>query len=164
MSTFRVDNPSELIYADFQKIVEASEKGFSMLLKEVINCATKDWRDFVRGELSKGGGVLYKYISKEEKAYLNVDISKFCVSNFNPSEVLNQQAKNWSKLWAPPDPDLKQCCADSLYAFHMFAATFTGAYQYTVDMFRSGLKGYRRESPGVDIWRASELKALPNSC
>ena len=28
MSTFRVDNPSELIYADFQKMVEASEKRF----------------------------------------------------------------------------------------------------------------------------------------
>jgi hypothetical protein len=107
MSTFRADNPSELLYADFQEIVEASEIGFSMLLKEVINCATKEWRDFVRGELGKGGGVLYKYISKEEKAYLNVDISKFCVSNFSPSDVLSQQAKNWSQLWAPPDPQLK---------------------------------------------------------
>ena len=56
MSTFRVDNPSELLIADFQKIVEFSEIGFAMLLKEVINDATNEWRNFVRGELGKGGG------------------------------------------------------------------------------------------------------------
>ena len=96
-----------------------------MLLREVINDATKEWRDFVRGELAKGGGVLYKYISKEEKAYLNIDISKFCVSNFSPSEVLSQQAKNWSKLWAPANPSLQQCCLESLKAFYEYASIVT---------------------------------------
>ena len=61
-----------------------------MLLKEVINDATNEWRNFVRREFGKVGGALFRYISEEEKAYLNVDISKFCVSNCSPSEVLAQ--------------------------------------------------------------------------
>ena len=104
--------------------LKKTEVSFSLLLREAINDATKEWRDFVRGELSKGGGVLYKYISKEEKAYLNVDISKFCISNFSPSEVLEQQAKSWSKLWAPVSASLKQCCADSIRAFHEYASNY----------------------------------------
>ena len=66
MSTFVVDNPSELLFADFQKIVEFSEIGFAMLLKEVINDATNEWRNFVRGELGKGGGALFRYISPKK--------------------------------------------------------------------------------------------------
>ena len=67
MSNYGVDNPSKLNFADFKIVFEKAEFAFSLLLRETINDATKEWRHLVRGELSKGGGVLFKYISKEEK-------------------------------------------------------------------------------------------------
>ena len=56
MSNYGVDNPSEFNFADFKIMFEKAEFAFSLLLRGTINDATKEWRNFVRGELSKGGG------------------------------------------------------------------------------------------------------------
>ena len=84
------------------------------ILKEVIYEATTNWRKFVKEQLHKGGGLLFKIISKEEKAFLNVDISKFGKDTCSPSPAIAEQTKFWNQYWAPLKDDLIQQVAKAM--------------------------------------------------
>ena len=44
------------------------------LCDQVISEAAKAWRNYVKEQLYKGGGKLFKYIAKEDKAFANVHL------------------------------------------------------------------------------------------
>ena len=88
-------------------IKESTSIAFDFL-KDVIYKASTDWRSFVKQQLHKGGGLLFKHISKEDKAFLNVDLGKICPGTSSPSEAIATQTEFWSQYWAPPKEDLIQ--------------------------------------------------------
>ena len=53
----------------------------------------------MREQLSLGGGKLFKYISSEEKAYLNVTLADYPQFDNSPQAFLNNQSDTWAKYW-----------------------------------------------------------------
>ena len=135
-----------------------------MILKDVIYQASQNWRTFVRQQLHKGGGSLFKHISKQDKAYLSVDLSKFAKNTCSPSEAIAEQTKFWNQYWAPPNETLVQDVALEMKKLRDMGFDYITNYEYTAENFLEGLKGYSRESKGVDMWKSNEFKALPIDC
>ena len=53
----------------------------------------------MRDQLSLGGGKLFKYISSEEKAFLNVTLTDFPQFENSPQAFLEDQKSTWAKYW-----------------------------------------------------------------
>ena len=56
-------------------------------------------------QLATGGGQLFKWISRDEKAFLNVDSSKFQKGRLDPDAFVVDQASQWKGFWAPIEID-----------------------------------------------------------
>ena len=52
----------------------------------------RSWNDFVKSELLKGEGLLFKNIAKEDKDFMKVDLAKLGGEEYNPSDTLKQQS------------------------------------------------------------------------
>ena len=104
----------ELNIDQIKTIRNSTSIAFDLVLKDVMYQASQNWRTFVRQQLHKGGGILFKHISKEDKAYLNVDISKFGKDTCSPSVAIAEQTEFWSQYWAPPNESLIQEVANDM--------------------------------------------------
>jgi hypothetical protein len=54
--------------------------------------------------MARGGGTLYKYISKWDKQFLNVKWQASKGNNSSPAAFLDSQVDKWKK-WLPPNGD-----------------------------------------------------------
>ena len=111
--------------------------------------------------------MLFKYIAKEDKAYLKIDFDKFGGGEFNPSKILAEQSEIWSQYWAPKGVEgdkTKSACYECMDILRDLALTESANFSFSVDDFRRGLKGYNRTSKGVDLFNLPTLKiCLTNS-
>ena len=69
-------------------MLDLAEIIFNRHISEFVTEQIHSWQNFVRTELAKGGGLLFKYIAKEDKAYLKIDLDKFGGDEFCPSKIL----------------------------------------------------------------------------
>ena len=62
------------------------------------------------------------------------------------------------------DEEMPQRVADSLEALPIFVKEGPQEVpvKFGIDELRKSLKGYNKESIGIDIWSPSELRALPD--
>jgi hypothetical protein len=111
-------------------------------------------------------GDYFLRLSVKKKAFLNVDISKFGKDTCSPSKAIAVQTKFWNQYWAPLKDDLIQQVAKAMNDLRDrgFEYIRINGYKFDVDDFICGLRGYNRESRGIDMWKASELKGLPRMC
>ena len=73
----------------------------------------RGWTQLVKAEANKGGGFLFRYISKFDKSFLKVDRSVSKGDNSSPDLVLSGQVKKWIKFWNPSDIDLNKLTQES---------------------------------------------------
>ena len=60
---------------------------FEACVSSFVNNIAKEWRQFVRTQLHKGGGLLFRYIAKDDKRVFNVDLSQFPGLHVDPNGV-----------------------------------------------------------------------------
>ena len=128
----------ELNTDQIKTIRNSTSIAFDLVLKDVIYQASQNWRTFVRQQLHKGGGILFKHISKEDKAYLNVDISKFGKDTCSPSIAIAEQTEFWSQSWAPPNESLIQEIANDMKKLRSMGFDYISNYTYTTGDFLDG--------------------------
>ena len=75
------------------------------VFRERLNASSREWTEFAQEQLAKGGGILFKFIAREQKMFLSVDTELSDKSTSDPSEFLANQVKFWEKCWANPDKD-----------------------------------------------------------
>ena len=52
-------------------------------------------------QLAKGGGILFKYISREAQAQMNVDTYRLSSITHSPSAFLESKRVEWAAKWSP---------------------------------------------------------------
>ena len=128
----------------------------------ICNEASKQFRSYVRSELSKGGGSLFKYISSEDKAFLNVQWDTQGGVDLTPKLFLDKQLDKWSSLWAPSDqPGLHVEVACHLRAMRQHALRNPTDHTFNAESLEKALKNYRKDTLGSDSWGSKELKQIP---
>lgn len=59
----------------------------------------KGWTELVEEQINKGGGALFKFISKLDKQFLNVNWVLSKGGNNSPTYFIKSQAKKWSSCF-----------------------------------------------------------------
>ena len=67
VATYNVRHMNHMNMAQLEVMQEAAELVFNRHLAEHIAAKMQSWSTFVRTELQKGGGLLFKYISKKKR-------------------------------------------------------------------------------------------------
>ena len=153
---------NELSLVQLDLVSDSAEMVFNRHTQELITTRMQSWTSFVRGELVKGGGKLFKYIAKEDQAFLKIDLSRFGGKEFSPCAILQEQSENWSKYWAPPDEISRTSCQEAHEIYREVALPHASGYTFTLSDFRNGLRGYNRSSKGSDCFVAKDLKWFPD--
>ena len=109
--------------------------------------------------MSLGGGKLFRFVSKLDKAFLSVSSDTHSASG-DPEHFLVEQSKNWSKFWNPNEETDVELAMEF---FHFWQAAQEQSQDVVFDMqsLDFALKGYRKETMGSDVWKPSELRMLP---
>ena len=133
-------------------------------IQKAVARVYEDWRTHVKKQLAKGGGVLFKYVSKQDKTYLSLDLSKMGGGSRNPDEVLKQQASNWRKHWGPkPFGPEHHEVAVALTHRRKFAQD-EHKPQYSSQQFKHVITKYKKQTKGCDNWTTDILRLLPDIC
>ena len=137
------------------------------MLNKTLNAINIKWTKHVKEQLSLGGSQLFKFISKLDKQFLNVNWDTHGKGASSPTQFLNDQSSAWSKFWDPKedlnDNDDLNDIASEFKEFRDIALNKSSNSQivFGVSQLDQSLKGYRKETKGSDIWAPSELRSLP---
>ena len=80
-------------------LAEVLDKCKAYYVQQVTIESRNKWTKHVREQLSLGGGKLFKYISSEEKSFLNISLSDFPQFENSPQAFLDSQTDTWAKYW-----------------------------------------------------------------
>ncbi len=131
------------------------------------------WTQYVRDEISKGGGKLFGWISAEEKAYLNVNLTQMMPEGISLNKFVSTQARDWSKFWNPPNFPKEGVIQAVTQLWHDARDIRNCENAYDVDpskhiryldpkSFYDNVCAYTKTSTGSDFWRANaDLAQLP---
>ena len=76
---------------------------FTHSANHLIYKAFKSWTGHAQTQLGKGGVSLFAYIPKQDKAYMNVDVSSIRGGCSSPTKFLDKQVAEWGACGGP-DP------------------------------------------------------------
>ena len=144
----------DIIYYNCKVLLDICTSALCQCLHKVASLAATSWRKFVKEQLYKGGGILFRFISKEDKLFMRVDPSS------SPNVFLSNQVEFWAKFWAV-DSNQIQVLAALLDEFRQNTFHSCDITRFTVETLDKGLKGYTKGSLGGDLWHPSELKGIP---
>ena len=119
----------------------------------------------MEADLANSSTKLSAWISKEQKEFLNVDISKFGIYQTDPDGFLESETFKWKPYWCPQG--MSDLAKEVELTFkhlrsHVLETTSTDIPNpVSIDV---ALKGYNNNTKGADGWTASELKGLPDCC
>jgi len=155
----------ESLLANCRAIVTFASYANQHICHLVVAESALAWRTHIREQLYKGGGSLFKYISKEDKLFANVELKDSDGSSMSPDSFLASQNDKWSVPWTL-DPEqtevlvacLTQARADALEDFG------SSPREFSLDTFDKGLHRYRKSSIAGDIWSPAEFRSLPKCC
>ena len=80
-------------------LAEVLDKCKAYYVQQVTLESRNKWTKHVREQLSLGGGKLFKYISSEEKSFLNISLSDFPQYENSPQAFLDSQTNTWAQYW-----------------------------------------------------------------
>ena len=153
-----------LLHDDFTltQILGSINSIHKCLINKRINSISTKWRKHVKDELSQGGGKLFQFISKMDKAFLSVSWDTHGKNVSGPTEFLDQQCKTWSKYWAPNnDTKSNSQLAHEFNIFRNEALKNKPNVKFDAHNLDNSLKSYKKETLGSDTWKPSELRKLP---
>ena len=136
-----------------------------MAISNLVAESQKGWKAFVKEQLAKGGGELFKYVTKESKEFLNVSLEDLPGTSLDPNRLLNTEFDQWAKFWGCPRVQMEESVAVgiNLRQFHRYAlgelSEPPGFNQQALD---KALDKYKKLwSRGSDNWGSPELLSLP---
>ena len=121
----------------------------------------KQWKIFVKDQLSLHGGRLFQWIAKLDKQYLNVSCDTHSSSG-DPDLFMAEQISKWSNLWNPDDEsylEFKVAC--EYLELWKEARTQSGSEIFDSSLLDLALKGYNKETKGSDNYKPSEIHGFP---
>ena len=92
---------------------------FHAVLKNASHEAGAKCRAYVKHGLKRGTGDMLKYISQEEREYLNIPLTKASGFNNDLHHFLNVQRETWTKLWISADH--AQVLESTFHSLHQHA-------------------------------------------
>ena len=139
---------------------------FGNLAATVMAKHNQDWVKFCAEQLHKGGGLLFKFISKADKAFLNVDFSQMGGDDKSPEKFLNNEKLKWGEQWSPPNlsEEWKQELLLNLRDFRKHAKSNVDSSQHTPHNYKNAINAYKKDTKGIDVWTITILKQLPDIC
>jgi len=113
--------------------------------------------------MSVGGGKLFQFIAKLDKAFLAVNPDTHSRSG-DPKQFLNEQTELWSSYWSPNKnhDNINLDLADEFLHFWTEAQQHSQNIEFDIVSLNKALKGYSKETMGSDVWKPSELRGLPD--
>jgi len=123
------------------------------------------WAEYVNTCFAKYGGKMFQHISKEDKAFLNVSNDAPGSYENNPDENLEMHASAWESRWHRADDKINKAIHRMLLIVLELAKKDTyNCNTLDLDTYEEGLKGYGKDTRGIDTWTATELRELPIEC
>ena len=75
--------------------------------------------------------------------------------------MLEGEADKWSEFWAPNNPELAANCCNCMDSLRTHALAQVGERKFSTELLIQSIKGYNRESCGVDNFKTSDFKKMP---
>ena len=97
---------------------------------------------------------------------MRVDLEKLGGDEFNPTAILNRQIEFWSTYWAPKGEnglETKRKCREFIEIYRDFALPEAAKYNFSLQDFLNGLKGFNRSSKGVDFFHHQGVEVVSQS-
>ena len=155
-----LDNVSDLVLVELMALGEDYK---IRALRVRSNLSQKSWRQFCLDQLSKGAGILHRFVNRQN-ALPPAPLFRSGSNAKTPCQALCVEQEAWQRFWQkdPQDWDahvvlqkLKAFCRNGLHVH-------TDSNQYDMEVFsadilRKSAKTYRKTSKGSDHWLASEL-------
>ena len=117
------------------------------------------WKKHIDHQLGIGGGSVFSFISRDEKAYVNVDLSRTPGDSRSTEAFFDFRTKEWSSLWqVDEDTNVKVAAALKRLRQHVLDKE---APIIPVEALIHSIKTYKKTSKGIDCWGNTELKQLP---
>lgn len=107
---------------------------------------------------------MFQHISKEDKAFLNVSIDALGTCGNDPDQHLEEHATMWEDRWHVADDKINKAIHKMLLIILELAKK--DRYNSTtldLDKYEQGLKGYGKDTRGIDTWTATELRTRCSS-
>jgi len=123
------------------------------------------WKTYVNECFQKGGGRMFHNIAIEDKAYLSVTNEHAGTYRHSPNRHLEQQACNWESRWHRISDAVNNGIHNLLKTVIDLAKRDTEIdNSFDIDKYDRGLKGYKKNTGGIDAWTSTDLKTSPKEC
>ena len=159
-----LDHLPDLVIIEFIAVADSYR---TKALRVRSNDFAKSWRLFCLAQLSKGAGILHRFVNRPNALppaplFKNGTIAK------TPTQALVLEQELWQPLW--------QKAEDQWDAHHVLqnlrAQCLSGLSRtsvpdkydmprYTAEMLFDSARKYKKTSKGSDHWLASEISGLP---
>ena len=104
---------------------------------------------------------MYKYISSEEKSFLNVSITDYPKHGNSPESFVDEQRAVWSRLWCS-EAHRAETTAAFLRLRSLVSQVHANKILVDHSRFVSSARSYKKVSKGSDHFLASELAYMPS--
>ncbi len=137
-----------------------------MAISNLVAESQKGWKAIVKERLAKGGGELFRYVSKESKDFLSVSLDDLPGTSLDPDRLLNTEFDQWAKFWGCPSQQQEEAATVgiNLRQFRSYAlGELSEPLEFTRLALDRSLEKYKKMwSRGSDNWGSPELLALPS--
>lgn len=148
-----------LLYKELNTLLS---KLFKKLMIHVGCESSRQWKVYVDECLKKGGGRMFHNIAIEDKAYLSVANEHLGTYRHSPKQHLEHQANTWSSRWHRASDIINKGIKHMLRTIVNLAKRGTEIDNtFDTDKYDKGLKGYKKNTRGIDTWTSTELSSLP---
>ncbi len=130
------------------KLLSHAVDCYKHYLAKVSYASVQGWQTFVKKQLAAGGGKLFAYIAKQDKAFLNVDWRSPGLVNNTPEQFLEGQIVAWSEFGAPMLVGGQEKVAVAPKALREFAKSDPTMF-VDLDSFCKALETYNKETHGA---------------
>ena len=134
------------------------------------NATTGRWKKHVAQQLAKGGGTLFPYISQTKNMSKSADSTRNASLSYDPNQHLEQEVQKWSKFWSPGTPVDNYIDNTTIGVIlkelrqHILDNPSCLPPTFTLQTLDNSLRGYFKDSLGIDFWGPTDLKAIPPFC
>ena len=126
-------------------------------IKLAVAKLASEWREFVKAELWKGGGSLFKFISRIDKEFLNVDYTTGGGTDNNPGVFLKKQNDIFEPLWNPDPHSTEHATVATHFAALRQLALEEPEPDPTPEQYKAAIHKYKKDTRVVVCTTSSSI-------
>lgn len=147
------------------QVVEIIDKLSQKLIIHTAYASSAMWAEYVNTCFARYGGKMFQHISKEDKAFLSVANDALGTYGNNPDEHLETKATEWEGKWHRADDQVNKAIHKMLLIlFELAKKDIYNDNILDLDKYEEGLNGYGKDTRGIDVWAATEMREFPIEC